>query len=371
MGRRGLEAMADRPPGSHVLRLLLGPHDLPEVRVGPGKRRGRLDRERVSTRLSTMHSPARGSDEARPLARRRRGLLRHRRPRGPRRRNGWRWAAPEENSWSPVPGRVCCCAYRGFSRTCGSCVLQPRKSRRTLSSMADDPSSSRGRCGGGFPVRYVGQSMACKPERGLPDRASRHRTGSSAKGGDDRVDRSNAGGGYRGADLGAMSSRSSHTRGGRGRRRQRWKAVKAIPRGLVGRKRGIGPISHTVRRSLPAPRASPVQAAVEGPPRRGLVSCGVPSPARSAFAGARAGGWVRGLTTRAGGGGGAPAVLLVGSGVAPGAGAGRRRRSGRRLGSRRRRGSGVAGFGFGVALGVDGFGVAAAGRAGVGAARSG
>ena len=142
--------------------------------------------------------------------------------------------------------------------------------------------------------------------------------------------------------------------------------MKAIPSGLVGRRRGMGLSSHTVGRGGQLPGSSGVAGAGsgEGPPRRKFVSCGVPSPARSAFADGRGRGcgrgrgrrglfdwsWRRGrraggaprrlgrrLRGRCGGGAG------VGAGVGWGAGVGV--------------GAGVAGFGFGVAVGVDGFGV--------------
>jgi hypothetical protein len=46
-GLRLLEPVADRPPGTHVLRLLLRPDDLAEVRVPAQERRRLLDRERI------------------------------------------------------------------------------------------------------------------------------------------------------------------------------------------------------------------------------------------------------------------------------------------------------------------------------------
>src|SRR5436853_6579762 len=45
--QRLLEPVADRPPGAHVLRLLLRPDDLLERRVRPQQLAGRFDRERV------------------------------------------------------------------------------------------------------------------------------------------------------------------------------------------------------------------------------------------------------------------------------------------------------------------------------------
>src|SRR5438445_4674461 len=47
LGLRLLEAVADRPPRTHVLRLLLRPHDLAEVRVAAEEPGRLLDRERV------------------------------------------------------------------------------------------------------------------------------------------------------------------------------------------------------------------------------------------------------------------------------------------------------------------------------------
>src|SRR5579872_1845913 len=46
-GLRLFEAVPDRAPRAHVLRLLLRPHDLAQVRVPAHERRGALDRERV------------------------------------------------------------------------------------------------------------------------------------------------------------------------------------------------------------------------------------------------------------------------------------------------------------------------------------
>src|SRR4051794_22890083 len=47
VGLRLLEPMPDRPPRAHVLRLLLCPHDLTEIRVAAKDLRGLLDRERI------------------------------------------------------------------------------------------------------------------------------------------------------------------------------------------------------------------------------------------------------------------------------------------------------------------------------------
>src|SRR5262249_27797298 len=46
-GLRLLEPVPEGAPGAHVLRLLLGPHELAEVRIGPDPRSRLLDRERV------------------------------------------------------------------------------------------------------------------------------------------------------------------------------------------------------------------------------------------------------------------------------------------------------------------------------------
>src|SRR5205823_8827587 len=45
--QRRLEAVANRPPGAHVLRLLLGPDDLTEVRVSGDELGIGLDRKRI------------------------------------------------------------------------------------------------------------------------------------------------------------------------------------------------------------------------------------------------------------------------------------------------------------------------------------
>src|ERR671931_502902 len=47
IAQRRLEAMADRPPRAHVLRLLLRPRDLAQVRIRGHQPGVRVDRERI------------------------------------------------------------------------------------------------------------------------------------------------------------------------------------------------------------------------------------------------------------------------------------------------------------------------------------
>ena len=62
---RLLEPVADRPPRAHVLRLLLGPHDLAEPRIPSQKRLHRLDGERVELLEPRDRNPARRPRAAR------------------------------------------------------------------------------------------------------------------------------------------------------------------------------------------------------------------------------------------------------------------------------------------------------------------
>ena len=262
-----------------------------------------LSEGRFEPVLDDPRAAARGSDEARALLGQ--GLLRHRRPRGPGRRDIGGGGSP--GAAVPVPGRVGRCAHRGLPEPPGDRVGPGGAAEHGR--LADDPSSSRGRCARRCSGALRRSSMACKPERGLPDRASPRAGQDRPRGaGDDRVDRSSAACGGRresrhrpwGRELAQLSAPCRRWAGGS--RRQRWKAVKAIPSGLVGRRRGMGLSSHTDGRGGQLPGSSGVAGAGsgEGPPRRKFVSCGVPSPARSAFAmGVGVGSWAWAWAARA------------------------------------------------------------------------
>ena len=149
--------------------------------------------------------------------------------------------------------------------------------------------------------------------------------------------------------------------------------MKAIPIGLVGRKRGIDLCLHNAARGvmryasrrpqLPGSSVGGGGSGV-GSPLQNFASCGVPSPATLCLREGRR----RGRRRRrewAAGGGGEPAVFLVGSGAGAGVGVG----AGAGVGTGVGLGAGVgfgagAGFGFGV-----GFGVAGCTGTGVGARR--
>ena len=126
--------------------------------------------------------------------------------------------------------------------------------------------------------------------------------------------------------------------------------MKAIPSGLVGRKRGMGLSSHTDGRGgqLRAPRASPVQARVKG--RRAGNSSPAASRHPRVLPSPRAWAWVwawaaRALRLELEEGAARRRCSSSARASAPGrCGGRRRRRSGRRLGSRRRRGSGSGGL---------------------------
>ena len=154
--------------------------------------------------------------------------------------------------------------------------------------------------------------------------------------------------------------------------------MKAIPIGLVGRKRGIDLClhnaaqgRHVTQRRHPVPPGSSVGGGGSGvdSPFQNFASCDR-SVARTLClrerASAGGGRWTTGSV-----GGGEPAVFLVGSGAGSGAGCGVGAGAGVGTGAGFGAGVGLgvgAGFGFGVGFGVVGRTGTAAGRAGVGAA---